>query len=263
MTNLTTGTRSSFAIGGRQLSYLDFAGAGRPLLALHGHMSEAASFAELAAALAPGWRLIALDQRGHGYSDRAAEYSRDGYLADLLALLDHLELKEVVVLGHSLGAINGYQLAARHPERVGALIDVDSPVALGLDGSNPLQFLATLPYEGATRADLIERMGPFAAHFGALVRERADGTWALPFHPLDILESEHNVHGDHWADWLATDCPALLIRGTRGAIPADQAEQMVTRRPNTRLAELDTDHFVYASDPAGFADAVNGFLAEL
>ncbi|MEV0245699.1 alpha/beta hydrolase [Nocardia sp. NPDC050712] len=256
-------TRNTFHSNGRALSYLDFGGAGRPLLALHGHMSEGASFTELAAALAPEWRVIALDQRGHGYSDRAADYSRAGYLADIEALLNHLGLDQVVALGHSLGAINAYQFAARHPERITALINAEGPAVLGLDGVNPLQFVLALPHEAPTRAQLIAEMGPMAAHFGALVRERADGTWSLPFHPADIVDSEHHVHGDHWADWTATTCPALLLRGTQGVIPTDQAEAMTTRRPGTRLAELDTDHFIYAADPTGFAKHVTEFLAEL
>ncbi|GAB2558950.1 alpha/beta fold hydrolase [Nocardia heshunensis] len=258
-----TTTRAAFDIDGRSLSYLDFGGTGRVLIALHGHMSDAASFTDLAASLTPGWRLIALDQRGHGHSARAADYGRDGYLADLLALLDHLELDRVALLGHSLGAVNSYQFAARHPERVEGFIDAEAPVSFGLDGVNPLGFLAALPYEAATREQLIADMGPLASHFGDRVGERADGTWSLPFHPLDIVESEDKVHGDHWADWLATDCPALVLRGTQGVIPAEQAEAMVARRPRTRMVELDTDHFIYATDPVGFAKAVNEFLNEL
>ncbi|WP_327098753.1 alpha/beta hydrolase [Nocardia vinacea] len=258
-----TTTRATFDINGRRMSYLDFGGAGRPLLALHGHMSEAASFAELAERLAPGWRLIGLDQRGHGFSDRAGDYSRAGYLADIAALLDHLGLDSVVLLGHSLGGINAYQFAARYPERVEAFIDADGAVSLGLDGHNPLQFVLALPYEAPTRQELVDAIGPMAAHFADLARERADGSWSLPFHPRDIVDSEDLVHGDHWADWEASTCPALLIRATHGVIPREQADAMVQRRPNTRIVELDTDHFVYANDPDGFAKTVNEFLADL
>ncbi|MGC5014232.1 alpha/beta fold hydrolase [Streptosporangium sp. DT93] len=258
-----TATRAAFTVDGRRLSYLDFGGTGRPLLALHGHMSEAASFTGLAAALSPGWRLIALDQRGHGRSDRAADYSREGYVADAVALLDHLGLDRVVVLGHSLGGVNAYQLAARHPARVSALVNADAPACLGLDGHNPLAFVLDLPYEAPTRQELVDGMGPMASFFGHLPRERPDGTWSLPFHPRDIVDSEDLVHGDHWDDWLAGTCPALLIRPTRGVIPADQARAMVDRRPGTRMVELDTDHFVYAGDPDGFASAVDEFLTHL
>ncbi|MEV6750671.1 alpha/beta fold hydrolase, partial [Streptomyces sp. NPDC051080] len=66
---------------GRHLSYLDFGPAeGRPLLGLHGHLGEGADFADLARDLSPdGWRVVAPDQRGHGDSDRAKQYDRNGY----------------------------------------------------------------------------------------------------------------------------------------------------------------------------------------
>ncbi|MEV7007281.1 alpha/beta hydrolase [Streptosporangium sp. NPDC051022] len=264
-TETVTPVRAELDIAGRRLSYVDFGGPGRPLLALHGHLSEGASFAVVAAGLAPEWRIIAPDQRGHGDSDRAADYSREGYLADILTLLDHLGLDRVAIVGHSLGGINAYHLAARHPERVAALVNADAPVALGLDGeSNPLAFLERLPYRAPTREALIEALGEAAPYFTETLRENPDGTWRLPFHPQDMLASEELNRGDHWAAWLATTCPALVIRGTEGSvIPADQAEAMVTRRPNTRLAELPTDHFVYANDPAGFVRAVGDFLASL
>ncbi|WP_407658396.1 alpha/beta fold hydrolase [Kitasatospora acidiphila] len=99
-----TAIRAELTIDGRRLSYLDFGGTGRPLVALHGHLSEGAVFTHLAQAVGPEWRVIAPDQRGQGESDRADDYSRDGYLGDLLALLDHLGLDRVVLLGHSLGA---------------------------------------------------------------------------------------------------------------------------------------------------------------
>ncbi len=257
--------RAELDIAGRRLSYLDFGGTGRPLLALHGHMSEGASFATVAAELAPEWRIIAPDQRGHGESDRAADYSREGYLADIAALLDHLGLDRVVMMGHSLGGINAYHFAARHPERVTAFIDADGPVVLGLEeGPSPLAFLQRLPYQAPTREALVEALGEVAPFFADALRENPDGTWRLPFHPQDMLASEEGNRGDHWAVWLAGTCPALLIRGTRGGvIPAEQARDMVARRPNTRLAELPTDHFVYAADPTGFAGAVREFLHSL
>ncbi|MGX5185504.1 alpha/beta fold hydrolase, partial [Streptomyces avermitilis] len=228
-----TAARAELSIDGRRLSYLDFGGTGRPLIALHGHLSEGATFAQLAQALSPDWRLIAPDQRGHGESDRAADYSRDGYLADIEALLDHLALDRVVLLGHSLGAINAYQFAARHPQRITALVNAEGPAALGLDGSNPLGFLLNLPYEAPTREALAAGLGPAGPYFSDRLRENADGSWRLPFHPQDMYQSEDLVHGDHWDDWTATDCPALLVHGTKGVIPPEQIRAMVERRPGT------------------------------
>ncbi|MEU7642699.1 MULTISPECIES: alpha/beta fold hydrolase [unclassified Streptomyces] len=255
--------RSELSIGGRRLSYVDFGGDGRPLIALHGHLSEGATFAHLARELAPAWRLIAPDQRGQGESDRTGDYSREGYLADLQALLDHLALDRVVLLGHSLGAINAYQFAARHPERVSALVDVEGPAALGLEGPNPLAFLLDLPFQAATREALVAGLGPAAPYFSDRLRQHADGGWRLPFHPEDMYRSEEHVHGDHWDDWTAGTCPALLVHGTKGVIPPEQVRAMAERRPGTTVAELDGDHLLPATAPEALAAAVRDFLATL
>ncbi|PYC65769.1 alpha/beta hydrolase [Micromonospora arborensis] len=258
-----TATRAELVIDGRRLSYLDFGGAGSPLVALHGHLSEGATFAHLARALGPDWRLIAPDQRGQGESDRAADYSRKGYLADLQALLDHLGLDRVVLLGHSLGAINAYQFAARHPERVTALVNAEGPAALGLDGANPFGFLLNLPYQAPTRDALVAGLGPAAPYFSDRLRKNADGSWRLPFHPQEMYQSEEQVHGDHFDDWTATTCPALLVHATKGVIPPEQVRAMVERRANTVSAELDADHLIYTTAPDAFAAAVRAFLATI
>ncbi|WP_308201299.1 alpha/beta fold hydrolase [Carbonactinospora thermoautotrophica] len=80
--------------------------------------------------------MIALDQRGHGYSDRPTDFSREGYIEDAVAVLDRLGLGAVVVLGHSLGGVNAYQLAARHPHLVSALISED----IGAEINDDLSF---------------------------------------------------------------------------------------------------------------------------
>ncbi|WP_422738137.1 alpha/beta fold hydrolase [Micromonospora sp. WMMD729] len=101
MTGLGSPTiRGFFEVKGRQLSHLDFGGPGTPLLALHAHYNEASAFAPLAEALAPEWRVIALDQRGHGASDRTGSYERDDYVADVAAFHQRLEVGPVAVLGH-------------------------------------------------------------------------------------------------------------------------------------------------------------------
>ncbi|MEU8925446.1 alpha/beta hydrolase [Kitasatospora sp. NPDC048545] len=255
--------RKELTVDGRRLSYLDFGGPGRPLLALHGHLSEGAVWGRLAAELAGEWRVIAPDQRGQGESDRAGDYSREGYLADVGALLDHLGLERVVLLGHSLGGINAYQFAARHPERVEALVDVEAPVVFGLEGPHPLAFLLGLPYDAPTRDGLIAALGPAAPFFADRLRENADGSWRLPFHPEDMYESEELVHGDHWADWTASSCPALLVRGTDGVIPAGQAAEIVARRPGTVAVELAGDHLLPVTAAGELAGAVREFLATL
>ncbi len=255
--------RRSFQSGGLTLSYLDTGGDGRVLVALPAHWMEAATYAPLAAALAPEWRVVALDQRGHGYSDHAPTeggYTREAYIDDLRALFTHLGLETAVLLGNSLGGVNAYQFAARHPQRVGALIIEDVGVVMDDDSSFALAWGGVF----ATREALAERVGPrFLPYLGDAFRETHAG-WQFAFDPRDTVASQIQLNGDHWADWLATDCPALLIRGRASRLTsAEMIEQMAARRPNTSVVTLDGGHVVHVDNPGGLADAVRTFLRSL
>ncbi|MEW2140035.1 alpha/beta hydrolase [Streptomyces sp. NPDC005409] len=259
--------RHELKIDDRTLSYRDFGGPGRPLLALHGGMSEGAAFTGLAQALGDAWRVISPDQRGHGDSDRAPDYRREGYVADAVALLDHLGVRApAAVLGYSLGGLNAQYLAAGHPDRVGALIVVDTTVEIHPADSEWFGFLRGARYTAPTREELLDAAGPLGAQMVAqALRPLPDGTgWRLPFHPQDQLDSIEACRGDHWDAWLASHCPALLVHGTRSqALTREVADAMVSRRPGTAYAPLDGDHFVPFQDPQGLHEAVAAFLAGL
>lgn len=245
--------RGAFHHDGLTLSYLDSGGDGRVLIALHAHVMEAATFAPLTAALAAEWRVVALDQRGHGNSDHAPTYTRDNYIADLEAFLEHLGVSAVVLLGNSLGGVNAYQFAARHPRMVRGLIVED----IGAEVWDDLSFVLAWKGYFATREALVERVGPrFLPYLQDSFRQTPAG-WRLAFDPQDIVASGKCLVGDHWHDWLATDCPALLLRGRDSRVTTQAAvEQMTSRRPNTRLRVLDGGHAIHLDDPAGFAVVV-------
>jgi len=249
--------RHEFRHEGLRLSYLDGGGGGRVLIALHGHIMEAATFAPLAAALAHEWRVVALDQRGHGYSDHAPTYTRDDYIGDLEAFIDYLGVSDSVLLGNSLGGVNAYQFAARHPEEVSGLVIED----IGAEVWDDLGFV--LAWEGLfpTREALAERIGPrLLPYLQDSFRETPAG-WRLAFEPREIVESGRCLSGDHWQDWLASECPALLIRGLNSRVTTQAAlGQMTSRRPNTLLKVLDGGHVVHADNLEGFVDAVKEFL---
>ncbi|WRZ61902.1 alpha/beta hydrolase [Streptomyces sp. NBC_01294] len=244
---------------GRRLAYTDFGGSGAPLLALHGHFQDGAAFEGLAREVGPAWRVIALDQRGHGESDRAGEYTRDGYVADAAAVLEHVGLGPAVVLGHSLGGVNAYQLAARRPELVRAVVVED--IGAVVDGD--LSFAREWPRRAATRARFLAGLGSAAPHLEGSVREYADG-WGPVFEVEDMVESQRGLNGDHWGDWLRVRRPTLLVRGDRsGVLSAEHAREMTVRRAGVRLVELPAGHAVRVGDAEGFFAAVRGFLARV
>lgn len=113
-----------------------------PLLALHGWLDNAASFATLAPLLADRWQVIALDLPGHGHSDHLPEgglYHFVDYVRCVLAVVDALGLRRYSLLGHSMGAGIASLVAATAPASLNRLALIEGLGPIGDDGSHTLQ----------------------------------------------------------------------------------------------------------------------------
>ncbi|MEV0390212.1 alpha/beta hydrolase [Nonomuraea sp. NPDC050643] len=272
-------TESFATVRGLRLAWLDSrhtttsgttGTSGTTVLALHGHFGRARAFAPLAAALAPDHRVIALEQRGHGHSERGdGDFSQDAYVADAAAFLRGLGVGPVVVLGHSMGGVTAYLLAARHPDLVRALI-VEEGGALNRrpEIPHPVLDVSGWPRRAATLHELrraIEARGvPDASYFLESAVEHPDG-WGLLFDYDDMMASQQALVGDWWPGWLASTCPALLVHGLDSfVLPTTMAREMAARRPGTVLRELPgAGHWAHDDAPAAFATAVQEFLDSL
>ncbi|MFS0839083.1 alpha/beta fold hydrolase [Paenibacillus sp. 1P03SA] len=260
--------RRYFRSGANELSYVDYGGNDKPvLLLLHGHMNDAGTFADLASRLRKEWRVIGLDQRGHGWSGHPADtdYSRESYVADILNLVrQELGGRPVVILGHSLGGVNAYQFAARYPEYVRAVIVEDVGAEIHAD----LSFADKLPERSATLQDLrdsLARLGLRAIdYFSESVFEDERG-WGFRTDLKGMKASQENINGQWWEDWLASTCPILLIHGKKSFVMnAEHAELMKSRRPNTSLEIFEhCGHGVHSDDPDGYYAVVRQFLDDL
>jgi len=97
------------------------------VLLLHGYTDSWFSFARVFSGLARHYHVIALDQRGHGDSDRPLDgYSMGALADDAAALLDTIGVEKATVVGHCMGGYVAQRLASRHPDRVRQLVLVDS-----------------------------------------------------------------------------------------------------------------------------------------
>lgn len=113
-----------------------------PLIALHGWLDNAASFATLSPLLATRFRVIALELPGHGHSDHlpaGAGYHFLDYVRAVLAALDALALPRCSLLGHSLGGGVASLVAAAAPERIDHVWLIEGLGPLGDDGTHTLQ----------------------------------------------------------------------------------------------------------------------------
>ncbi|MGW8376186.1 alpha/beta hydrolase [Streptomyces sp. ODS28] len=254
------------------LAYEDAGGDGLPLVALHGSFGRGANFARAARLLAErGVRLIAPDQRGHGHSPRTDVYDCDSFVADAAAFVRALDLGPLPVLGHSRGGVTAYQLAARHPGLVTSLVIEDiGPVVRSPEVPHPVLDVRGWPRTAPSREALgaaIEARGVPSGVVSAFFLQSAepspDGThWRFLFDWDDMMAVQRSGCGDWWPDWLASTCPALVLRGARTAmLPEELAHDMVEHRPNTRLLTFPAaGHWLHDDAPEEFAGAVGDFL---
>lgn len=251
--------RHSFEHDGLVFSFLDAGGAGKPMIALHGHWMGGSDFAMLAEDLAPEWRVIALDQRGFGETDHAARHSMPAYVSDVEALLDHLSITgPVPVIGHSFGGIVAYHFAAKHPERVSAMIIEDIGVNIQ-DDSSP--YVASWGGVFRLREALEERLGPRLSPYLQNSIHRLPQGWALNFDPAEFLASEQATNGNHWNIWLQSQCSALVVSGSESRIcDATELRAMAERRSGTKFAQLYAGHSVHIDARKEFAELLRQFL---
>lgn len=259
----------SIRVRGRRLSWVDFGGSGSPMLALHGSFGRASVFAPLAERLTTRVRLVAFDQRGHGMADHGGPFTREEFIADAAAVIDTLGLGPVSLLGHSLGGITAYQLAARYPELVRALVIEDvGAVMRNPEVEHPLLDVrgwpTSAPSLGALAETIKERGVPDPSYFLQSAVAASDG-WRLLFDPDEMMDVQRHGLGDWWPDWVGSSCPALLLRGGHSTLlPRDLATDMVRRRPHTTLVEFpDAGHWIHDDDPDGCANAILRFLTGL
>jgi pimeloyl-ACP methyl ester carboxylesterase len=101
------------------------AGEGPPVVLVHGLSATRRNVVQGSRALIKrGYRLIAYDARGHGASSPAPRYEYEDLVADLAAVLAHLELDRAALVGSSMGAATAMAFALEHPERVPALVQI-------------------------------------------------------------------------------------------------------------------------------------------
>lgn len=238
-------------------------------LLLHGLAGHALEWTTTIAALQDSFTVIAVEQRGHGSSTRRPEdVSRQAYVDDVVAVLDDLQVDEVLLVGQSMGAHTAMLVAAQHPRLVDRLVMVEG----GLGGEGPASvaavhdWLAGWPAPFADRDAFVQFFGgsPVVARAWAdSLDERPDGLW--PQWDADVLADALSEVAErpYLEEWAAVTAPTLLVRGEHGMISGDQLDRMLTARPETRLVTVPgAGHDVHLEQTEAWLGALQEFLAD-
>ena len=250
-----TPTRPKAAVEGKapvdgiEIYYAEY-GAGEPVILLHGGLANSDYWGNLIPALAPHYRVITMDSRGHGRSTRDAQpYGYDLMASDVVGLMDYLKIQKADVVGWSDGAIIGLDLAMNHPDRLDRLFAFAANVTL------------------AGLKDGFDKNPTFAAFI-----ERAGEEYKRNSPTPDDYDAFLTQIGGMWAsqpNWSAADLarirtPVLIADGEHDeAIRRDHTELMAKEVPGAKLLILPgVSHFAMLQNPTEFNAAVLGFLKD-
>ena len=261
-------------IRGLSYHFLDWGGApGQPLVLVHGAAQTAHSFDEVAPGLARDHHVLAIDQRGHGDTDWApgGAYSREDFVADLVAFLDTIGWGAATFVAMSLGGLNSMALAATHPERVRGLVIVDVVPTVERSGVQAIQRqLSTREF--ASFDEAVERAHAFNPRrslenlrdrLGHSLKPMGDGRWTYKFDPGIVSGGAESDLESLWAKLPAIRCPVLLVRGAESPLLGREGtERFLATVKGAELAEVaGAGHSVMGDNPEGFLAAVLPFLA--
>ncbi|CAM5593882.1 Alpha/beta hydrolase OS=Streptomyces alboniger OX=132473 GN=CP975_15350 PE=4 SV=1 [Streptomyces alboniger] len=153
---------------------------GPGVLLLHGLMGRASHWASTARWLSERHRAVALDQRGHGQSEKPprAAFTREAYVEDAEAALEQLGLGPAVLIGHAMGALTAWQLAAKRPDLVRGLVICDMRAsALGSASQREWEnWFKAWPVPFTTLADVRKSFGEDDPGWSARPRPAASST---------------------------------------------------------------------------------------
>jgi pimeloyl-ACP methyl ester carboxylesterase len=222
--------RLDVSVGGVRLAcYIRGAADAPPLVLLHGLRSDAGTWDTVAAEFAKHFRVVAIDLRGHGDSDRPAEYSFELMRDDVLGVLNQLGLDRINLVGHSMGGTVAYLIAEKEPGRIGRLILEDTPP-------------------------------PFPA--GRVPADRPDGPLPFDWAVVPAIIGQLNDPDPAWWERLTEiTAKTLIIAGGPGShVPQDKIAEAAGRVPDGKLVVIPVGHQVHATRPAEFAAAALDFL---
>jgi pimeloyl-ACP methyl ester carboxylesterase len=249
-------------VNGLEMYYEIHGAGGVPLLLLHGSMGALDMFRPLLPALARGRQVIAVDQQAHGRTadiDRPLRYEQ--LADDAAAFLRSLAVDRADVLGFSMGAAAGWQLAIRHPQLVRKLVGAISykkegiypEVLAGLQITfSPDAFIGT-PIEADYR-----KIAPHPDDFPTMVLKVQDLTRSSTDLPVETIRAitapTMIIIGD--ADIITPEAAVELFRLHGGGVPGDFAPM-----PPTQLAVLPgTTHMTLIARTEWLGSMVPAFL---
>ncbi|MDO3637473.1 alpha/beta fold hydrolase [Mycolicibacterium arseniciresistens] len=242
-------------------------GRGTPLVLVHGLMGRGSTWSRQSPWLARFGAVYSYDAPWHRGRDVVDPHpiGTERFVADLGDAVEELG-RPVVLVGHSMGALHSWCLAAARPDLVSALVVEDMAPDFRGRTTGPWEpWVHALPVEFGTAQQVYDQFGPVAGQYFLEAFDRVATGWRLHGYPRHWIEiaAEWGVR-DYWEQWSAVRAPALLIEAGNGVTPTGQMRRMAeTGHRTTYLLAPEAGHLVHDDAPRLYRKSVETFLATL
>jgi pimeloyl-ACP methyl ester carboxylesterase len=249
---------------------------------LHAYLQHARTWDTVAQGLADRFRVLALDQRGFGESEWAADYHELRLVADVAEFVDALELGTFSLIGFSIGGSAAITYAQLYPDRVERLVafecftdpDVAEEAPYRQTMLTHLHHLRSLPETFPSLEEAVAAFRPLAPYAaedelrhwmrGGL-KQQPDRRWTWRYDPIfrtpASLPGRLNADPDVLAARMAgVRCATLLMAGEESWM-VEPTQRMLTRNPQARMTTVpQAGHWIPLDNPNGFLEVVEPFL---
>jgi pimeloyl-ACP methyl ester carboxylesterase len=231
---------------------------------LHGLAGYAEEWAETARGLGEARRVLALDQRGHGRSERNPEdVSQAAFVCDVEFWLEHFELASATIIGQSLGGLTAFLFAARRPRLIDRLVVAEATPAA--DPEAPAAVSSWLDQWRQPFASFDDALAFFGdTNWGrtwASGLDHRDGGYWPGFHADTMIRAiTETATSSYWNEWRSIACPTLVVRGQTG-IPESTLARMLDELPTAQAVTIrSASHDIHLEQPAQWKQAIHNFI---
>lgn len=242
-------------------------GLGDPLILVHGLMGRGSTWSRQLPWLTALGAVYTYDAPWHRGRDVVDPnpISTERFVTDLGAAVERVGAP-VRLIGHSMGALHGWCLAAERPDLVSALVVEDMAPDFRGRSTGPWEpWVHALPVEFPTEQAVLDEFGPVAGRYFVDSFDRTATGWRLHGHPESWVEiaAEWGTR-DYWQQWRSVRAPALLIEAGDSVTPPGQMRRMhqIGYR-TTYIAVPGAGHLVHDDAPQVYRNAVESFLNTL
>ena len=236
---------------GVRIQLAEWEGRGKPVLCIHGITANCRSWDVVASALSPAHRIVAMDLRGRGGSDKPPSgYSLEHHMKDIIGVMDYLGLETAIIMGHSLGAFISLAFGAEYPERVDRIVLVDGAGKLSQEQFDHVftaikpaldrlgkVFPSTDDYINLMKSSpYIHPWSPAIEGYYLYELENAEGGVRCNIDPAHIQEEAENVRKfEPDMFYSKVHCNVMILKATEGLVSQDDhllPEPVVDRMVN-------------------------------